>query len=289
MRFTMARPEVSCHPESLLPGARYRRLCGALLLRSGAGACDRGEGRLPRYTWRDAYAELRAKLDELGRRLGGAYRVLVDANDHVDREGAARAGDRLLRKEHDADHAAARLVGRPRDARHRCRDRAEPPSRARLRRVHALHRRLPDRRSRRARRARFDALPVLLDAGAGGDPRALSGGARRPGLRLRHLPGRVPVEPRSRAQAAGRAPARRGRARRVSRRMADDAGRRAAPALRTALLPATTPATCAGTRSWPSETPVAPSSPRLPSHMRAGEDELLRDHASWALDRLRDL
>src|SRR5919202_841343 len=51
-----------------------------------------GEGRLPRYTWYDAYAELRTKLDALGRRLGGSYRVLVDANQHVDREGAARAG-----------------------------------------------------------------------------------------------------------------------------------------------------------------------------------------------------
>jgi epoxyqueuosine reductase len=51
-----------------------------------------GEGRLARYTWVDHYAELREKLDELGRRLGGEYRVLVDANQHVDREGAARAG-----------------------------------------------------------------------------------------------------------------------------------------------------------------------------------------------------
>jgi epoxyqueuosine reductase len=51
-----------------------------------------GEGRLPRYTWSDRYSELREKLDALGARLGGSYRVLVDANQHVDREGAARAG-----------------------------------------------------------------------------------------------------------------------------------------------------------------------------------------------------
>ena len=51
-----------------------------------------GEGRLSRYTWDDAYAELREKLDEIGRRLGGEYRVLVDANQHVDREAAARSG-----------------------------------------------------------------------------------------------------------------------------------------------------------------------------------------------------
>jgi epoxyqueuosine reductase len=47
---------------------------------------------MPRYTWYDAYAELREKLDELGRRLGAEYRVLVDANQHVDREAAARSG-----------------------------------------------------------------------------------------------------------------------------------------------------------------------------------------------------
>ena len=47
---------------------------------------------MPRYTWRHAYADLREKLDALGRALGGEYRVLVDENDHVDREAAARAG-----------------------------------------------------------------------------------------------------------------------------------------------------------------------------------------------------
>ena len=41
---------------------------------------------------RRATRELRAKLDALGERLGGAYRVLVDANQHVDREAAARSG-----------------------------------------------------------------------------------------------------------------------------------------------------------------------------------------------------
>ena len=35
---------------------------------------------------------LREQLDALGRALGGRYRVLVDANQHVDREGAVRAG-----------------------------------------------------------------------------------------------------------------------------------------------------------------------------------------------------
>jgi epoxyqueuosine reductase len=91
MRFTMAQPEVSCHPERLLDGART--VISAALCYYAPGPEPRsGEGRLPRYTWHDAYAELREKLDALGRRLGGAYRVLVDANQHVDREAAARAG-----------------------------------------------------------------------------------------------------------------------------------------------------------------------------------------------------
>ena len=38
------------------------------------------------------YALLREQLDALGRRSAARYRVLVDENQHVDREGAARAG-----------------------------------------------------------------------------------------------------------------------------------------------------------------------------------------------------
>ena len=91
MRFTMARPEESCHPETLLPGARTV-ISAALCYWFPEPERPPGHGRLPRYTWFDAYAQLREKLDELGRRLGGAYRVLVDANQHVDREAAARSG-----------------------------------------------------------------------------------------------------------------------------------------------------------------------------------------------------
>jgi epoxyqueuosine reductase len=91
MRFTMARPEESCHPESLLEGARTV-VSAAHCYWADAPAPGAGEGRLPRYTWHDGYAFLRERLDELGRRLGGRYRVLVDANQHVDREAAVRAG-----------------------------------------------------------------------------------------------------------------------------------------------------------------------------------------------------
>ena len=91
LRFTMARPEVSCHPESLLPGARTV-VSAALCYYADGPEPSPGEGRMPRYTWSDAYAELRDKLDAIGRRLDSEYRVLVDENQHVDREAAARSG-----------------------------------------------------------------------------------------------------------------------------------------------------------------------------------------------------
>jgi epoxyqueuosine reductase len=91
MRFTMAVPEVSCHPESLVPGARSV-VSVARCYWEPEVPLGPGEGRLARYTWYDAYAGLREQLDALGRFLGGSYRVLVDANQHVDREAAVRGG-----------------------------------------------------------------------------------------------------------------------------------------------------------------------------------------------------
>jgi len=91
MKFTMAQPETSCHPETLLPGARSVVTAARCYWQPEAPLAP-GHGRLARYTWDDAYAHLRTQLDVLGRRLGGSYRVLVDANQHVDREAAARGG-----------------------------------------------------------------------------------------------------------------------------------------------------------------------------------------------------
>jgi len=91
MRFTMSRPEVSCHPEHLVAEARSV-ISAALCYYVPAPAPRPDDGHLPRYAWRDEYSELRRRLGELGRRVGGSYRVLVDENDHVDREAAVRAG-----------------------------------------------------------------------------------------------------------------------------------------------------------------------------------------------------
>src|SRR5215203_194892 len=55
MRFTMARPEESCYPQTLLEGA-HSVVSAALCYYADAPAPQPGEGRLPRYTWRDASA-----------------------------------------------------------------------------------------------------------------------------------------------------------------------------------------------------------------------------------------
>jgi len=91
LRFTISRPEVSCHPERLLDGARSV-VAAALCYFVPGPAPGADEARLPRYTWRDEYATLRERLDLLGRKIGGEFCVLVDDPKHVDREAAVRAG-----------------------------------------------------------------------------------------------------------------------------------------------------------------------------------------------------
>jgi epoxyqueuosine reductase len=91
LSFTVARPELSCHPERLLEGARSV-VSAALSYYLPGPEPGAGEGRLARHTWRDYYAELRLKLAALAERIGGTYRVLVDSSEHVDREAAVRAG-----------------------------------------------------------------------------------------------------------------------------------------------------------------------------------------------------
>ena len=93
MKFTMAQPEVSCHPELLLDGEARTVVSAAL--------CYWVDGPEPQAR---ARADCRATpgatttrcsasgSTQLGRLLGGRYRVLVDENQHVDREGARRAG-----------------------------------------------------------------------------------------------------------------------------------------------------------------------------------------------------
>ena len=92
MKFTMAQPETSCHPETLLPGARSVVSAARVLLAAGGAARSRARGASRATPGTTRTTQLREQLDALGRRLGGSYRVLVDANQHVDREAAARSG-----------------------------------------------------------------------------------------------------------------------------------------------------------------------------------------------------
>src|SRR4029079_2661646 len=89
--FTRSAPDVWCRPGLWLNGASSV-ISAALCYWAPEPERPAGFGRLPRYTWRDGYAELRVKLDALGRELRAPYRVFVDANQHVDREAAVRSG-----------------------------------------------------------------------------------------------------------------------------------------------------------------------------------------------------
>src|SRR3989442_12106755 len=70
MRFTMAQPESSCHPETLLAGARTV-VSGPYCHYAPEPPLAVGEGRLARYTGPDRYALLGARLGKRGRGPGG--------------------------------------------------------------------------------------------------------------------------------------------------------------------------------------------------------------------------
>ena len=259
-----------------------RRLRGALLLGARAAArARRGAARALHVARRlrgAPYPALAAR--------GAARRQLPRARR---REPARRSRSRIaerrrvLRQEHDDDHAAPRLVGRARHTGDGRGARADAAARHRLRRVPHLHRRLPDRRARRAGRARLDEVPVVLDAGAGGGAGALSRRARGAGLRLRHLPGRLPLEPR-RAAAPGR---RRGGSRRACRPGSLARGGRSFPrgGVRPPLRSAQRPALAAPERAVALGNTGGEEARDVLESYAAGDDELLGEHARWALER----
>ena len=166
MKFTMAQPEVSCHPELLLDGAARTVVSAALCYWATRRSAGPGEGRCPATPGVTTTPLLRERLDALGRALGGRYRVLVDENQHVDREGARRAGlgfygknTMLITREHGSWVVLGTLVTDVEIE-------ADAPLELDCGRCHSLHRRVPHGRARRARRARRDSLPLVLDAGS---------------------------------------------------------------------------------------------------------------------------
>ncbi len=100
MQFTYRNPARSTDPSRALPGARALvaaayPVCGVTPAKAGATPHTGAVGRVARYAWRDHYAELRAALGACAAVLeadGYAARVFADDNALVDRAVAVRAG-----------------------------------------------------------------------------------------------------------------------------------------------------------------------------------------------------
>lgn len=97
LKFTMSRPEWSCHPERLVEGACSVVSAALCYWAPDAPVTDseRPVGSIARYTRADAYDALRVRLELLAewlRECSFEARVLVDDNHHVDREAASRSG-----------------------------------------------------------------------------------------------------------------------------------------------------------------------------------------------------
>jgi len=278
MKFTMARPEQSCHPEALLLGARSV-ISAAACYWAPESPLEAGEGRLARYTWADAYDALREQLDELGRRLGGNYRVLVDANQHVDREAAARSGvgfygknTMLITRRHGSWVVLGTLVT---DVELE----STPPLTTDCGECRLCIDACPT--------AALDE-PGTLDAtkclsywtqAPASDPRGLPSGARRAGLWLRHLPGRLSlnrgVEKRRSDLPEHDAHVRPGCLARAGRR---GARRR----VRAALRAAERSALAAPERARRPRNTGGPEHVAVLARYAADGDELIADHAAWA-------
>lgn len=94
MAFTYRNPDRSTDPSRVVSGARAL-VVGARNYLRAAPAGQRGEGVVARYAWVDHYAPLRAALGAMAARLrGDGWRAAVVADDNalVDREAARRAG-----------------------------------------------------------------------------------------------------------------------------------------------------------------------------------------------------
>ncbi len=97
LKFTMAQPERSCHPRTVVPHAVSVISAALSYWYPDASAADqpRFSGTLARYTRHDAYALLRERLEAIAEKIrddGFVAEVLVDSNHHVDREAARRSG-----------------------------------------------------------------------------------------------------------------------------------------------------------------------------------------------------
>ena len=198
-------------PRELVPGAKsivsvaHTYLSPAPAPLADDEALARGLGKVSRYAWGDDYHDvLKEKLAELFDWLdtasgGAGGRAFVDSAPVMDKAWAQRAGigwvgknTNLLTRSHGSFVFLGELIVdvelTPDD----------PFSRP-LRLLHPLPRRLPHRRAGHPVPDRRHALHLLLDHRAARGRVAARGSGSRAGvrpvdLRLRHLPGRVPLE-----------------------------------------------------------------------------------------------
>ncbi len=154
-----------------------------------------------------------------------------------------------------------------------------------------LHRRLPDRRHRRALRARRAALHLLPDDRARGrDPRGAAPADRQSRLRLRRLPARLPLESSSRTRPSERRLRRAPRPRRARPRrpVRLDRGRVRRAHARAARSGAS--ATSAGCAISPSASAMRRVQRSIVAALERRADDpspLVREHVAWALAQQR--
>ena len=131
------------------------------------------------------------------RASAASVKVFVDTAPVMEKPLAAARRPRLAGQAHQPGLARARLLAVSRRDLHHARPRRPTPPHARpLRHLRALPRRLPDRCVPRALPARCHALHLLPDDRAPRpDPARAPPADGQPHLRLRRLPGGLPVEP----------------------------------------------------------------------------------------------
>lgn len=94
MQFTYRNPARSTDPQRILEGAQSI-VAGAWPTHASAAATPTNAGRIGRYVWRDNYLLMRGALDAIAAELraaGHVARIVADDNALVDRAVAHRAG-----------------------------------------------------------------------------------------------------------------------------------------------------------------------------------------------------
>ena len=199
-------------PGLVLEGARSAILLGVDYFQGGEGRAaggprGRGTASTATTTTRSSPPSRRrgAAIEEIYGAAPGDYRYYVDTGPVLERAWAALSGvgfigknSMLISRRHGNWLFLASILTRL-DLE------ADPPLRGRgdpgsvglpLRQMHPLHGRLPDAGVPAAgRRGRAPVHLLPDDREQGRDPRGAARGDRQPRLRVRHLPGRVPVEP----------------------------------------------------------------------------------------------